>query len=54
MERFVARLLGFFQKFTPKSWQLSGTIALEHFTAILGDRSNMPRSVRKRTTWRFI
>lgn len=37
MERFVARLLGWLQKWTPPSFQLSGTIALEHFTAIMAD-----------------
>jgi predicted metal-dependent hydrolase len=38
MERFVANLLGWAQRRLPKSMQLSTTIALEHFTAILGDR----------------
>ena len=37
MERFVAALLNNMQKYTPKSFQLSGTIALEHFTAIMAD-----------------
>ncbi len=37
MERFVAALLGFGQKRLPKSTQLSITIALEHFTAIMAD-----------------
>lgn len=37
MERFVANLLGWAQKNLPKSSQLSATIALEHFTAILAD-----------------
>ena len=37
MERFVANLLGWAQKNLPKSTQLSATIALEHFTAILAD-----------------
>ncbi|MDR3418204.1 MAG: metal-dependent hydrolase [Nevskia sp.] len=37
MERMVARLLGFVQKYTPASFQLSATIALEHFTAIMAD-----------------
>ncbi|MGJ8668313.1 MAG: metal-dependent hydrolase [Oceanococcus sp.] len=36
-EEFVKALLGMFQKWTPKSLQLSGTIALEHFTAIMAD-----------------
>ncbi len=36
-EVFTKHLLGFFQKYTPKSFQLSGTIALEHFTAIMAD-----------------
>lgn len=35
MERFVAQLLSLAQKYLPKSTQLSATIALEHFTAIL-------------------
>lgn len=38
MERFVANLLAFGQQYLPKSTQLSITIALEHFTAILADR----------------
>lgn len=37
MERFVASLLGNLQKYAPHSFQLSGTIALEHFTAIMAD-----------------
>ena len=37
VESFVSRLLGRAQKRLPKSWQLSTTIALEHFTAILAD-----------------
>lgn len=36
-ERRIARLLGFVQRRTPKSAQLSATIALEHFTAIMAD-----------------
>lgn len=36
MEAFVAGLLRQVQRL-PKSWQLSATIALEHFTAILAD-----------------
>jgi len=38
LERFVEKLLGAVQKSAPASWQLSATIALEHFTAILADR----------------
>jgi predicted metal-dependent hydrolase len=38
LERFVGKLLGVVQKSAPASWQLSATIALEHFTAILADR----------------
>ncbi|MGH8456665.1 MAG: metal-dependent hydrolase [Stenotrophobium sp.] len=38
MERFVANLLALVQKTLPKSTQLSATIALEHFTAILADQ----------------
>jgi len=38
LERLVEKLLGTMQKSTPASWQLSATIALEHFTAILADR----------------
>ncbi len=37
MERTVARFLGFLQRRLPASFQLSTTIALEHFTAILAD-----------------
>ncbi|MGH8529831.1 MAG: metal-dependent hydrolase [Nevskiales bacterium] len=37
MERVVGRLLKWLQKYTPRSWQLSATIALEHFTAIMAD-----------------
>ena len=37
MERFVGRFLKFLQRWTPKSSQLSATIALEHFTAIMAD-----------------
>jgi len=36
-EKIVAGLLGAIQRHTPKSSQLSATIALEHFTAILAD-----------------
>ena len=36
-EEHIARLLGWVQKKTPKSAQLSATIALEHFTAIMAD-----------------
>ncbi|ORE85038.1 hypothetical protein ATO7_16180 [Oceanococcus atlanticus] len=36
-ERFVKWLLGTAQKITPDSFQLSATIALEHFTAIMAD-----------------
>lgn len=35
MERFVLGLLNAIQKYTPKSLQLSATIALEHYTAIM-------------------
>ncbi len=38
MEKVVGSFLKFLQKYTPKSWQLSATIALEHFTAIMADR----------------
>lgn len=37
IERFVAGFLGFVQRHLPKSEQLSTTIALEHFTAIMAD-----------------
>lgn len=37
IERFVARFLAFLQRRLPKSEQLSATIALEHFTAIMAD-----------------
>jgi len=37
MERTVARFLGFLQRHLAPSLQLSTTIALEHFTAILAD-----------------
>jgi predicted metal-dependent hydrolase len=37
MEKQVTRLLAFFQKNTPKAFQLAGTIALEHLTAILAN-----------------
>ena len=37
MERLVVRVLGTVQKFTPQSWQLSATLALEHHTAIIAD-----------------
>ncbi|MDE0855817.1 MAG: metal-dependent hydrolase [Nevskia sp.] len=37
LERGVARFLGFLQRRLPASLQLSTTIALEHFTAILAD-----------------
>ena len=36
-EKLVAAVLGAVQRRTPKSYQLSATIALEHFTAILAD-----------------
>ncbi|AXQ27759.1 metal-dependent hydrolase [Solimonas sp. K1W22B-7] len=36
-ERLIAAILGGVQRYTPKSAQLSATIALEHFTAILAD-----------------
>lgn len=36
-EKFVAELLGFAQKYTPKTFQLAATVALEHLTAILAD-----------------
>ncbi len=36
-EKIVAGLLGRIQRHTPRSYQLSATIALEHFTAILAD-----------------
>jgi predicted metal-dependent hydrolase len=36
-EKFVDELLKFIQRTTPKSFQLSATIALEHLTAILAD-----------------
>jgi uncharacterized protein len=35
MERLVARLLGWMQRWLPARMQLSATIALEHFTAIM-------------------
>lgn len=37
MERWVGRLLKLLQKWLPASMQLSATIALEHFTAIMAD-----------------
>lgn len=37
MEAFVGRLLDFLQRHRSKSAQLSATIALEHFTAIMAD-----------------
>lgn len=47
-EKRVARLLGFVQKRLPRSTQLSATIALEHFTAILADALlNEPRVLEK-------
>ncbi len=36
-EKFVADLLTFVQKHTPDAFQLAGTVALEHLTAILAD-----------------
>ncbi|MBM1142484.1 metal-dependent hydrolase [Alcanivorax sp. ZXX171] len=36
-EKWVAALLARIQKSTPKAFQLSGTVALEHLTAILAD-----------------
>ena len=36
-EKIVAALLSRLQKRTPKAFQLSGTVALEHLTAILAD-----------------
>ena len=36
-ENFVGKFLGFVSKRTPASFSLSGTIALEHFTALLAD-----------------
>ncbi|HCE40284.1 metal-dependent hydrolase [Alloalcanivorax profundimaris] len=36
-EKLVAALLARIQKSTPKAFQLSGTVALEHLTAILAD-----------------
>ncbi len=38
LEQLVEKLLGLAQKATPACWQLSATLALEHFTAILADR----------------
>ncbi|MFT6593392.1 MAG: putative metal-dependent hydrolase, partial [Zhongshania sp.] len=44
--RIVIRLLKFFTRFTPKSAQLAGTIALEHLTAILANMVlSEPRSL---------
>ncbi|WP_394830521.1 metal-dependent hydrolase [Pendulispora rubella] len=37
IERFVGGLLARLQKWLPRSYRLSATIALEHFTAILAD-----------------
>ncbi len=37
LEAYVAGILRAVQKMTPRSWQLSVTLALEHFTAILAD-----------------
>ncbi len=37
MERFILGLLNTARKITPKSFQLSATIALEHYTAIMAD-----------------
>lgn len=36
-EKFVLGLLNTVQKYTPKSFQLAATVALEHLTAILAD-----------------
>lgn len=36
-EKFVLDLLNVVQKYTPKSFQLSATVALEHLTAIMGN-----------------
>lgn len=36
-EKFVADLLSLVQKHTPDAFQLAGTVALEHLTAILAD-----------------
>ena len=36
-EKFVGKFLGFLNKRGPASFSLSGTIALEHFTALLAD-----------------
>lgn len=48
MERFVAGLLKVFQNYTPKSMQLSATIALEHYTAIMAHGLlNDPRILEK-------
>ncbi|WP_394824542.1 metal-dependent hydrolase [Pendulispora albinea] len=38
IERFVTRLLAWLKHNAPRSYRLSGTIALEHFTAILADQ----------------
>ena len=53
MERNVARLLGFLQRRLPASLQLSTTIALEHFTAILADALLSKPSVLEGTDPRF-
>ena len=37
LDQFTVSLLGFMKKIFPKSTHLAGTIALEHFTAILGN-----------------
>jgi uncharacterized protein len=37
LERLVKKVLDLVQKAAPNAWQLSATIALEHFTAILAD-----------------
>jgi predicted metal-dependent hydrolase len=38
MERRVLRTLNRVRWLTPKRWQLGATVALEHFTALLGER----------------
>jgi uncharacterized protein len=37
MDKFVWNLLGNLKKVLPKRLQLAGTVALEHYTAVLGD-----------------
>jgi uncharacterized protein len=37
LEAEVAKLLDLVERYLPKRWQLAATVALEHYTALLGD-----------------